>query len=364
MKYFLFPLIFCYSGATAQDAMPLIQKVWKQQQQIRSISYKLIRNDILVTDDRRQIKGEAYFDLSKNEIEFDIKRLDVQHELFQNTGSLLFIDHGGRQYNVIEKPVTLETIQNQGASQVFVADLFRLDTANAVAYELKDSASYKAIIIRRSDIDAHDVRNRYKVVVIDPKLMLPVKVRLHQETAGKVQDLDYALSDIKFNDSETLNVIRNATVPAGYAQFDIAPQMQEELEVGSVAPEFRLTDTTGAHVTLHSFAGQVVLLDFWEVWCGHCLASMPKVDELYLKYKSRGLTVLGVLLRPQQWDQAKKMKYVTQNHFPQLLGNEQIRAAYKVYSIPHYILIDRKGRIISRPLDAGQTLEEAIKAAL
>lgn len=343
--------------------MLLIQKVWQQQREIKSISYKLIRNDILVTGDKRQITGEAYYNLSNEAIEFDIKRLDARYELFQTAGALLFVDHSGRQYSVKQKISSIDSIKYQSASQVFVEDLFHLDTANAIVYELKDSLKYKVLTIRRSDIDEHDVRNRFKEIVIDPSSMLPVSVRLHQETAGKVQDLNFLLSDIQVNTTETLSIIRSSTVPAGYAQFGINAALHEELEPGTVAPAFRLTDPTGAHVTLSSFRGQVVVLDFWEVWCGPCLASMPKVDELYLKYKGRGLTVLGVLLRPQQWEQAKQMKWVTQNHFTQLLCNEDTREAYKIAAIPHYVLVDRNGKIISTRLSP-DSLEEAIKAAL
>lgn len=365
MKYIVvFLVVFACKLSSAQDPMSLIERVWKQQKQITSISYKLTRNDILVTGNKRQIKGEAYYNLSDKGLEFDIKRLDVQHELFQTAGTLLFVDHSGRQYSVKQKLSFPDSIQYQPAGQVFVEDLFHLDTSNAIAYELKDSSNYKVIIIRRSDIDEYDVRQRYKEIVVDPKINLPVKVRLHQETAGKVQDLNYTLSDIKVNDAETLAIIRNSSVPAGYAQFDIAPQTQEELAPGTIAPAFRLNDTTGSTVTLETFKGQLVLLDFWEVWCGPCLASMPKIDEIYLKYKGRGLTVLGVLLRGEQWEQARKMKRVTQNHYSQLLGNQQVGSDYKVYAIPHYVLIDRNGKIISSAIGDPDSIENAIKAAL
>ncbi len=214
MKSFLFFIsIWVCNVSSAQDAMLLIQKVWQQQREIKSISYKLVRNDILVTGDRRQIKGEAYYNLSNSAIEFDIKRLDAQYELFQTLGSLLFVDHSRRQFRIIAQPATLDNLETQSAGQVFARDFFLLDTANAIAYELKDSSNYKVLIIRRSDIDEYDVRNRYKEIVIDTKLMLPVKIRLHQETAGKVQDLNYAFSNIKLNDDESLAVIRNTSVP-------------------------------------------------------------------------------------------------------------------------------------------------------
>ncbi|RYG62997.1 hypothetical protein EON80_22055 [bacterium] len=98
--------------------------------------YAIEDSDILVTGDRRQITGEAYYNLSDNAIEFDIKRLDAQYELFQTVGSLLYVDHSRRQFRIIAQPATLDNLETQSAGQVFAPDFFHLDTANAIAYEL------------------------------------------------------------------------------------------------------------------------------------------------------------------------------------------------------------------------------------
>ena len=88
------------------------------------------------------------------------------------------------------------------------------------------------------------------------------------------------------------------------------------------------------------------------------------LDKLFLKYRSSGLVVMGVLVRPEQWIQARQMKKVIQNHFQQLIGNKQVANDYEVVAIPYYVLIDRNGKVIFTSTGYSSELENAIKAAL
>lgn len=138
--------------------------------------------------------------------------------------------------------------------------------------------------------------------------------------------------------------------------------------IGHVAPDFNRKDVNGKLVTLSSFKGQYVLLDFWASWCVPCRAQTPHLKRLYEKYSAEGLKVIAISCdsKYDAWQKAI-LKDSTESFvnilsftdsdmdFLKLHDNigeasfeGELRKQFNLMPIPVYILIDPKGVIIGR----------------
>jgi peroxiredoxin len=119
-------------------------------------------------------------------------------------------------------------------------------------------------------------------------------------------------------------------------------------EAHSLAPDFTLNNLNGKKVTLSQFRSKAVILNFWSIWCGPCLAEMPSLNKLYLEFKDRGLVVIAVAEDPAE----KPVKSYVQEKgiaFTILMDKDKkVYFNYSLFGIPVTFLIDKKGVIAEK----------------
>ena len=134
--------------------------------------------------------------------------------------------------------------------------------------------------------------------------------------------------------------------------------------VGVLAPDFTLPDTCNKKVSLSSFKGKYLLIDFWASWCGPCMRELPNVQKIYADFSKKGFDILGVSLDKDRkswvnaiitkglpWTQVSDLKY----------WQSMVVPLYAVEAIPLTVLLDKEGRIIAKNL-RGEELYKKVES--
>jgi len=184
-----------------------------------------------------------------------------------------------------------------------------------------------------------------------------------------------------------------ALAPAARAEDKKSEKDPHAELIGKKAPDLEGNFAIdGKPVKLSDLKGKVVMLDFWAVWCGPCIATFPHLRDWQSEYKDKGLEIVGVttyygipgfdkekasLQRADKGVEVSSEKeqgmlkdFVAHHklqHKIMTLTKEGWKAScgdYKVQGIPTVVLIDKKGNVQMVKVGSGDENAKALEAKI
>jgi thiol-disulfide isomerase/thioredoxin len=185
------------------------------------------------------------------------------------------------------------------------------------------------------------------------------------------------------NTSELQTLVRNIKG----LRSSLEPALKREKLIGQKAIEIDAERFIGVEpTTMADLNGKVVLIDFWAVWCGPCIATFPHLIEWHEEFSDRGLVILGATrFYGYKWDDEKgrvsKGEDVSTEDEVAML--EKFRESHKlqhgffvspetstyskdfgVSGIPQAVLIDKQGKIRMIRVGSGEANAKAMHAMI
>ena len=142
--------------------------------------------------------------------------------------------------------------------------------------------------------------------------------------------------------------------PEGWAQtapgrvnYKLVPNL-EPLKDRSPTPDFTLPTPEGKKLSLKSFRGKTVFLNFWASWCIPCREEMPAMERLYQEFKNRQFVILAVNVKDKRSDALAFIKELKLTYPIVFDPDGEVGLLYGAWGLPTTYLIGAKGEGLAR----------------
>ena len=335
----------------------------EKQKQISIMGYNVRRIDTFNINTVWDHKGVATLQRNSNDSIFGFSFYGKREDLARVS---FYIEN--RHFQVFEDDRTYKIETNSGhhtlgspGGQMVVVDLLNLEYYEGdISIETCDPENF---IVTKTYI-APDSTVTIRQILVDRNTLLPYEIhnRTINNSLGLKQTTTYYLTEIKINEQVVNNRLSEMGFLSEYTQKEDQLDRSADKLLLKKVPDINLVTFNGESLPLQDLKSKVVLLDFWELWCGPCKQSLPKVNEMSSKYGPKDLIIIGIV--SENIEEAKKLIIQEEINFLNVKGNRELKEKFMVNSFPRYVLIDQNHVIRHIYYEFTDNIEADIKKLL
>ena len=317
----------------------------------------IFRTHFHIKQDGFGYQSEYYYD-GTNAIDIIHK-----HKMKEQEKTIVVIEPWlmGNGYNTVQSRMSVLPYFNELVDPKAIHKWLQLTDSMKV----KEDPSQKFWILEWHENSPKDNYFATRRFFIDKKTFLPYEMHRVSTWNGVRMENHHVASDLKINeiDDESLSLTES------YSDYKTryqnrkkdtasASRSNQNVWAGVKAPDFNYQTFSGEPVSLKNRKSKLVLLDFWETWCGYCFLAMPKLKALHEQYNKKGLEIIGVVTENK--NQVAKILQSQKFPYKTIYADKSMLENYKVVARPIYVLIDEKGKILEYAEGDLPKIEQAV----
>jgi thiol-disulfide isomerase/thioredoxin len=358
--YIILPLFCCLSCQKSQDLsyQDFTLNFYEAKDSLERLSYTVRRVDSFADGNVWDNTGFAHLERAQEDtifgFNFYAKRDDVPQISIYDKGNNFDMDMEEMVYEI--SPGAYYFVGSPGG-QMVSSSFFKLDENYESASVAKLDSGYE-VRYTYPDDSLYMVTNRRKILKLDESF-LPRTVSVFSLNQGEKTSSSFSFSNIRINDKVDGRIETYKELIQDYTLLEPETYVPSDY-LGQPLPAMELTNIQTGETSLYN-TDKLLLIDFWEVWCGWCIKSFPEVEKLQQKY-AEDLTVIGIATESK--DKALELIAKKGITFSNYYQDQAFLDKFNIKSWPTYILVDQQGIMVKEYFGFKEAIETDIKALI